>query len=310
MSLLDRYAGVVCDLDGVVYRGEEAVPGAIEALGDAALPVRYATNNASRPPADVARQLRSLGLTLEDADVVTSSQAGAGVLLERVGTAVPVLPVGGEGVRAALLELGLAVADRSTPAAEPGAVLQGYGPAVAATDLAEVAYAVQRGAVWVATNTDATLPTERGMAPGNGALVAAVRCAVGRDPDVVAGKPFPPLYLLCAQRLGTDVARVLAIGDRLETDIEGAVRTGMDSVLVLTGVHTLRDAALAGPERRPTWVLPNLSWLHRPVAGPIEDAAAALRAIHADVDAGRLDAGGVAERLSGLVTLLGTASPR
>jgi HAD superfamily hydrolase (TIGR01450 family) len=310
VTLLDRYAGVVCDLDGVVYRGALAVPAAVQALGEATVPVRYATNNASRPPGVVAAQLRSLGLDAHDSDVVTSSQAGAWVLEERLGAGVPVLPVGGEGVAAALAERGLPVASGAAGQGSAGAVLQGYGPAVTATDLAEAAYAVQAGAVWVATNTDATLPTEYGMAPGNGALVAAVRCAVGRDPDVVAGKPFPPLYLLCAARLGVDASSLLAIGDRLETDVEGAVRTGMDSVLVLTGVHSLRDAALAAPGRRPTWVLPDLSWLHRRDLGPVEDAAAVLRDVQADLDAGRLGAEGVDDAVSRVVGLLGTAPAR
>jgi HAD superfamily hydrolase (TIGR01450 family) len=312
MTLLERYAAVVCDLDGVVYRGPDAVPGAVPALRAAPVPVRYATNNASRPPAVVAAQLRSLGLEVTDADVVTSSQAGAWVIEERVGSTAAVLAVGGPGVAAALGERGLTVAGRSAgaDASAPTAVLQGYGPQVTATDLAEAAYAVQAGAVWVATNTDATLPTERGMAPGNGALVTAVRCAVERDPDVVAGKPFPPLYLLCAERLGADASRILAVGDRLETDVAGAARTGMDSVLVLTGVHGVRDAALAPPGLRPTWLMPDLSWLHHADPARVEEAARLLGAIHADLDTGRLGATDVDTRLPSLVGLLGTAPAR
>ncbi len=137
-------------------------------------------------------------------------------------------------------------------------MLQGYGPAVTASDLAEAAYAVQAGATWVATNTDGTLPTDRGVAPGNGSLVAAVERAVGTPPHLVAGKPAPPLYLLCAQRLDLPAGRLLAVGDRLDTDIEGAVAAGMDSLLVLTGVDDLRACLEAPAHRRPTWVAPDL----------------------------------------------------
>ena len=152
------------------------------------------------------------------------------------------------------------------------AVLQGYGPGVCAADLAEAAYAVEDGAVWVATNTDATLPTDRGTAPGNGTLVGAVERAVGRPPDEVAGKPSPPLYLMCAQRHDAGPETVLAVGDRLETDIEGAGAAGMDSALVLTGVHGLRDALLAPPPRRPTYLLPDLRQLAEPLSpGRVED---------------------------------------
>jgi ribonucleotide monophosphatase NagD (HAD superfamily) len=169
------------------------------------------------------------------------------------------------------------------------AVLQGYGPAVTATDLAEAAYAVEGGAVWVATNTDGTLPTDRGVAPGNGSLVAAVERAVGHPPHLVAGKPAPPLYLLCAGRLDLPAERVLAVGDRLDTDIEGAVAAGMDSLLVLTGVDDLRACLEAPPQRRPTWVAPDLRAL---VADPDDGdqglvvLADAMRAVHAARDAG------------------------
>jgi len=256
VSLAAGYDAIVCDLDGVVYRGDHAVPHAVEALAAAGLPVVYATNNASRPPGVVADHLRRLGVHVDDSSVVTSSEAAACVLFDEVAAGAPVLAVGGEGVSRALRERGFAPVDAA--ADRPVAVVQGYGPDVTAADLAQAAYAVQRGALWVATNTDATLPTEHGAAPGNGSLVHAVAMAAGRGPDVVAGKPAPPLYLLCAERLGVHPSRVLAGGDRLETDIEGAHRAGMDSLLVLTGVHGLDDALAATPERRPTWVVPDL----------------------------------------------------
>lgn len=272
MTLLDRYAGVVCDLDGVVYRGPTAVEHAVGALEASSGPVLYATNNASRTPGAVAAHLRELGLSAADEAVVTASQAGAWVLGSRIPSGSAVLAVGAEGVAVALREAGYAVVQPAEYLAEPGrevhAVMQGYGPEVTATDLAAAAYAVGAGASWVATNTDATLPTDRGIAPGNGALVQAVRLAVGRGPDQVAGKPFPTMYELAADRLGCTPDALLAVGDRLETDIDGANRAGMDSILVLTGVHTALDASAAEPALRPTHVVPDLRWLHFDLDGP------------------------------------------
>lgn len=289
-SLQSQYAAIVCDLDGVVYRGPAAVPYAVEALAGTSLPVIYATNNASRPPADVAAHLRELGLPCGSESVATSSQAGARLIADRVPPASEVLAVGGPGVAVALREAGLrAVLPDAVDGHKVVAVLQGYGPQVTATHLAETAYAVQSGATWVATNTDATLPTDRGVAPGNGSLIAAVQRAVGRAPDLVAGKPSAPLYLMCADRLAVPPGRVLAVGDRLDTDIEGAVAAGMDSLLVLTGVDDLAACLEAPAHQRPTWVAPDLRALAADLAAPgtsWETLAAAVRAVHRARDAG------------------------
>lgn len=316
--LVDLYGGLVCDLDGVVYRGAAPVPHAVESLGALGPPVVYATNNASRPPGVVVDHLRSLGLVLDTADVVTSAQAGAAEVARHVAVGSPVLAIGGPGVTLALTEQGLQAV---TPAAHDSgqrvaAVLQGYGPKVTAGDLAQAAYAIQEGARWVATNTDQTLPTDRGVAPGNGMMVAAVRRACGVDPTVV-GKPEPALYVLCADRLGQPVQRLLAIGDRLDTDIAGAVTAGADSVLVLTGVDDVAAVAAAPPAMRPTYLVEDLRSLLGPYAAVraaeygwtcsevtchlaggvvrwsgegsrIERARALLGALHAAVDAGTL----------------------
>lgn len=293
-TLVAGYAAVVCDLDGVVYRGPTAVPGAVEALSRVEVPVLYATNNASRPPAEVAEHLRHLGLDCEADAVATSSQAGAWVLGDRVDPRSKVLAVGGAGVGLALSDAGFTPVspDEAEGAGGVAAVLQGYGPQVRAVDLAEAAYAVEGGALWVATNTDSTLPTDRGVAPGNGSLVQAVANAVRREPDIVAGKPAPPLYLLCAQRLGVEPATVLAVGDRLDTDIEGAVTAGIDSLLVLTGVDDLAACLAAPASRRPRWVAPDLAALHADPTDPgsggvsLADLAGAVRAVHEARDAG------------------------
>jgi HAD superfamily hydrolase (TIGR01450 family) len=248
---------LVCDLDGVVYRGPSAVPFAVDVLRRVGVPVVYATNNASRTPAEVVAKLRGLGLDVSVEQVVTSAQAGAAALARRCPGG-RVLAVGGEGVGRALVEVGLVPV---THADEVDAVLQGYGPAVCAADLGQVAYAVAEGAWWVATNTDASIPDDRGVVPGNGALVGAVEMALGRGPDRVVGKPHPDLYLLAVERLGVPAEHILAVGDRLDTDIEGAVTAGLPAALVLTGVDS-RDRALAAPEsRRPDLVLEDLRGL-------------------------------------------------
>ncbi len=265
-ALQERYRGFVCDLDGVVYRGPAAVPHAVAALNNLPAAVVYATNNASRTPQEVADHLVGLGLHTGPQWVVNSSMAAADVLACELAAGATVLAIGGPGVAAALTGAGLhSVFDSDQPVA---AVLQGYGTTVTAGDLAQAAYAIQRGARWVATNDDLTLPTDRGIAPGNGALVAAVAAAAGARPRVT-GKPHPPLYLMSARVLDQPLERVLAIGDRLETDIAGAVTAGMDSALVLTGVHRATDAALAPPEQRPRYVLGDLRDLALPYAEPL-----------------------------------------
>lgn len=270
MRPTDGCAALVCDLDGVVYRGAHPVPHAVEVLAHLDLPVIYSTNNASRPPQLVAAHLRELGLPADAARVVTSSMAGAHAIAVRLPPAARVLAVGGPGVDEALRAEGLSVVSPGEPGAVKG-VLQGYGADVTATDLAEAAYAVQSGAVWVATNTDRTLPTDRGTAPGNGTLVAAVGAACARQPDLVAGKPHAPLYRLCAELTGLGIRDLLAVGDRLDTDIAGAAAVGMASALVLTGVDDLTSLAMAPAGMRPTYLLADLRGLEHDYAAPTEN---------------------------------------
>lgn len=250
--------GVVCDLDGVVYRGQAAVPHAIEALRRIEIPVIYATNNAARAPQVVAEHLVQLGLEVTEADVLTSAQAGAAAIAQRYPGG-SVLAIGGDGVEQALQAAGLHPTRDGRASVE--AVMQGYGPLVAMSDLADAAFAVSAGAWWVATNTDLTIPTDRGIAPGNGTLVEAVARAVGRGPDRVCGKPHPDLYVVAAQRLGVSPAQILGVGDRLDTDIEGANAAGSPSVLVLTGVDDRVRAQTAPARQQPSAVIEDLRGL-------------------------------------------------
>lgn len=261
--LVDGYDGLLLDLDGVVYIGPDAVPGAPAALNLAAEMGRalaYVTNNAARPAADVSEHLRALGVQASPEDVVTSAQVAAGIVRERHGTSARVLCVGGPGIAIAVTAEGMTPVPSAQDA--PDAVIQGFGPDVGWRDMAEASYAIQAGAEWVATNTDLTIPQPRGLAPGCGSMVNAVRQAVDVDP-IVAGKPQPVAFAKAAARVGS--SRPLVVGDRLDTDIQGAVAAGFDSLVVLTGVHGVTELLAAPHFRRPTHVASDLSSLYRPL---------------------------------------------
>jgi HAD superfamily hydrolase (TIGR01450 family) len=216
----------------------------------------YVTNNASRTPEAVAEHLNELSVPAQPSEVVTSAQAAARMAHACVGDGGRVLVIGGAGLLAAVRELGL----KPVPSADdvPAVVVQGYSPDLGWKDLAEATYAVRAGVPWIATNTDTTVPTSRGIAPGNGTLVAAVRAASGVIPQV-AGKPELPLHRESILRSGAK--RPLIVGDRLDTDIEGAVRGKTDSLLVFTGVTTVRDLLAAPPDRRPSYLAEDLRGL-------------------------------------------------
>jgi glycerol-1-phosphatase len=243
------YDVALLDLDGVVYVGPDAVPGVPQALSaarTAGMKLGFVTNNAARPPEEVAVHLGQLGVPAQAGDVITSSQAAATVVADLFEPGAPVLAVGGPGVATALRAAGLTVVERAED--QPVAVVQGYGREVGWAQLAEAVVAVRNGARHVATNTDATIPSPRGPLPGNGAMVGVVTAITGRTP-LVTGKPDPAMHAECVRRTGA--RRPLVVGDRLDTDIEGARRAGAASLLVLTGVTVPATLLEAGPEQRP-----------------------------------------------------------
>jgi len=264
-ALCDNHDVVFFDLDGVIYIGPKAVEHAAEVIGalhDRGIRCCFVTNNAARTPDEVARHLRDLGIPAESADVVTGSQAGAALMAEFVDPGARVLAVGGPGVAAALADRGFVPVYSNDE--DPEAVMQGFGPELAWRDLAEATYALRRGVPWVATNMDSTFPTQRGFAPGNGSLVTAVAHATGRQPDAVAGKPERSLFDEAVRRTGA--ARGLMVGDRLDTDIAGGNRAGMQTLLVLTGVCSAEEARGAQGDEVPTYVGGDLrSLLEEPV---------------------------------------------
>jgi glycerol-1-phosphatase len=259
VALWDAYDVAMLDLDGVVYIGPAAVEGAPEHLAaarQAGLHLAYVTNNASRPPGTVAQHLRELGIDVDDAEVVTSAQAAARVLAEQLPPDAAVFVIGGEGLEVALVEQGLRPVQ--DPAEQPMAVVSGFHGDLRWSTVIAGSILVRDGLPWVASNTDMTVPTPLGPGPGNGALVAVVAQFAHREP-VVAGKPEPPLFEETLRRVGGE--RPLVVGDRLDTDIEGANRTGYDSLLVMTGVTGL-DELVAAPEHlRPSYVSADLGGL-------------------------------------------------
>ena len=300
------YDVALLDLDGTVYLAGAAIPGAPEALRKAAaagMRLAYVTNNASRTPAAIAALLVGFGVSATTQDVVTSAQAAARMLADRLPAGAPVLVVGGSGLRMAIWERGLRPV--STAAERPQAVVQGYSPNISYSLLEEGGLAVAAGALFVASNADRTLPTRRGSQPGNGAFIQVIATATGVRP-LVAGKPEPPLQKESVLRTGA--THPLVVGDRLDTDIEGAHRVGLDSMLVLTGVTSPAEAILAPPTQRPTYLAENLAGLLEPHPEVTsQNGAFSCGGWTARLDGDQLELTGGGERIDGLRALCAAA---
>ena len=284
--LTAAYDLAMLDLDGVVYVGRDAVPGAAEhlrATRAAGMRTAFITNNAARPPETVAAHLTELGVPADVDDVVTSAQAAAHLLRERFGKGARVVRLGGAGLEAALLEAGLVPVEAQDEAA---AVVSGYGPDVLWRDIMRVAVRVRDGLPWLASNADLTIPTGFGVAPGHGVLVETIARFAGVTP-VVAGKPARPLLDETMRRVGGE--RPLMVGDRLDTDIEGARNAEVDSLLVMTGVTGAAELVSAPPEHRPTYLSADLGGLLTPHPAPVaEDGGWSVGDWRATVRDGRL----------------------
>ncbi|MCL2668149.1 MAG: HAD-IIA family hydrolase [Micrococcales bacterium] len=268
VPLVERFDLALVDLDGVTYRGHLPIDGAADAITtarSAGMRVQFVTNNASRAPQVVADQLDALGIPTPPDEVLTAAQAAAATLRGRLDPGTPVLVVGADALRDAVREQGLVVVDSADD--DPQAVVQGFGPDVGWPQLAEAAYAVAAGVWYVASNLDGSLPTARGYAPGNGALVSAVVTATGVRPDS-CGKPSPVMYQIGQARTGA--SHPLVVGDRLDTDLAGARAAGFPGLHVLTGVSSGRDAVLAPPQMRPAFLGADLRCLHTPHPVPHE----------------------------------------
>lgn len=268
----DLFDFVLSDLDGVVYEGANAIAEAshaLEKLRNMGVPVGYVTNNSSRKASVIAEQLAGFGVISDPEDIIGSGQTGVELLSTLIPAGSKVLVVGGEGLRDWVTRGGFELVGDAR--AHPAAVIQGFAPDVSWRDLAEAAFAIQAGAKWVATNSDWTLPQERGLAPGNGTLVSAVHTAVGQLP-LVAGKPETPIFDMAVRRFSTryGVSSPLFIGDRIDTDITGANKAGLASVLVMTGVSTRKEVLGMRPEGRPRYIIGSLAELLEDYAYPVQ----------------------------------------
>jgi glycerol 3-phosphatase-2 len=274
-TLAQKYDCLLVDLDGTVFRGSSATDGAVQALDQVKSRTLFVTNNASRSAAQVAEHLNDLGFTAGSDDVVTSAQTAARVLADQLPADSRVLIVGTDSLADEIAAVGLSPVRRFDD--EPAAVVQGHSPDTGWHDLAEAALAIRAGALWVAANVDRTLPSERGLLPGNGAMVAALRAATDAEPQI-AGKPAPTLLNDAVAR--EDVRSPLVVGDRLDTDIAGANAADLPSLMVLTGVNSAHDAIFATPGQRPTYIGADLRSLHQ---APDELAVGAQPGWHVDV---------------------------
>lgn len=277
--LAQIYDTALLDLDGVVYLTEQGVPGVADALNQAnadfGMTLTYVTNNASRSPDSVSEHLNHLGLHTSPIEVVTSAQAGAVELAKRVPEGSSVFVMGSKALMHELELVGLSPTQNFED--EVVAVIQGYWPDMPWRMIAQAAGVLHRGVLWVATNDDLTIPTQWGIAPGNGSMIQILSNATNRKPDVIAGKPHRPLMVQSIER--THAKHPIVVGDRLDTDIAGANDVEIDSLLVFSGVSGIADVMNADPHHRPTY----LSW-----------TASGLLDEHPDVaeDSGRLSCNG------------------
>ncbi|MDQ0095404.1 HAD-IIA family hydrolase [Paeniglutamicibacter psychrophenolicus] len=258
--LISGFDALLADLDGVVYAGNGAIPKAIEALNrlqEHSVVLAYITNNASRSPGAVAEHLIQLGAPASAEQVFGSADAGAELLAQELPLGSKVLVVGSAYLRDCVSSFGMEIVASHRDL--PQGVIQGFDPSLGWKDLAEAAFAIQGGAIWVATNTDRTIPRAEGIAPGNGSLVEAVSAATNVQP-LVAGKPEPLLFRRAAETF--EATRPLVVGDRLDTDILGGNNAGYNTVLVLTGIDSARSALAARTAERPDYIIADLSGLY------------------------------------------------
>lgn len=259
-SVAHAYDAALLDLDGTIYEGGAAIPNALEGLTEAGLPMVFITNNASRAPQTVADQLNSLGYDVKAEDVMTSAQAAIEMAADIIEPGSNVYVLGAEAFKDLAREAGYTVVDSADD--EPAAVFHGLNREMTWKQMSEAALSISRGARYLASNLDTTLPSERGFQVGNGAIAAAITTTTGVEP-LSAGKPKPPMFIKAAERIGS--SKPLAIGDRLDTDIAGGNAAQIDTFMVVTGVSTHMDVVTAAPEFRPSLIGADMLALNREI---------------------------------------------
>lgn len=257
---------LIIDMDGVLWHGDQAQTGLVEffqTLRTLRLPFVLATNNASLTGNQYVVKLQKMGVDVAIDEILTSGMATASFLAERYcPEETKVFVIGMSGARQPLLDKGFTLTETIGDGMKPDAdiVVSGLDKHLSWDKLTTAALNIQAGAAFYGTNGDVTLPTELGFVPGNGATLAALEAATGVEPFII-GKPEPILYQQAFNLLGVAPEQIVAIGDRLETDILGAVRAGIRSLMVLSGISTLEDIDAA--DYAPTWVMQDIRELTR-----------------------------------------------
>lgn len=245
---------VLLDLDGVVYTGDTPIPGAAGCftyLRESGRRLQCITNNSTLTAEQYALKLAAMGIAVEPGQVLTSSEATAVRLQERLPPGARILAIGEDGLVRALLGHGFRLVDR-----DPDAVVCGLDRRLTYARLTRACFALRAGVPLIATNPDLSLPTEGGLFPGNGATLAYLGAATGARPEVI-GKPEATMLRVAMERIGATPAETAIVGDGLLTDILAGVRAGVTTVLVLTGVS--RRADLTATETQPDLVFESLA---------------------------------------------------
>jgi 4-nitrophenyl phosphatase len=256
----------IFDMDGVLYRGKQALPGVnelIAALEARGIPYLFATNNSTATPADYVARMAGYGVTVAETHIQTSATATRDYLKRELPEQSRLLVIGADAL-GVQLQTDTTFALTDDPNDDVAAVVAGLDQAFTYDRLARAMAAIRNGARFIATNGDATLPVEDGVLPGAGSVIAAIATASGKQPTVI-GKPETLMMTTGVAQLGASASRTIMIGDRLDTDILAAERAGLTTALVLTGVTTRDD--LSGSEIVPDYVFTDLPALTRALIG-------------------------------------------
>lgn len=275
MTPFNNVRALIIDMDGVLWHGNKPIAGLtdfFQTLRDLNLRFILATNNASLTPQQYVKKLADMGVIVALEEIMTSAMATALYLAQTLNPAeTRVFVIGEDGATQALLEQGFVLTGlyelNSANSKGADVVVCGKDHGINWDKLATATLNIRAGAKLIGTNPDTTLPTEQGLTHGNGAILAALEAATGVKP-IIIGKPEPIMYQQAIGRLGVELEQTIAIGDKLETDILGAVRTGIRSLMVLTGVSS--EADIADLDYQPTWIMPDIKAITQ-----------ALRALHA-----------------------------
>jgi 4-nitrophenyl phosphatase len=261
---MTRIEGLILDMDGVLWRGDLVLPGAddlINTLNKTYIPHAFATNNATKTAEQIAIEGQMRGLSIKPEEVITSAMVAVSMTLSHLSEGAKVFVLGEGGLTEPMQKAGFEL----IPSAEGAqAVVVGLDREVTWDKLSEAAYAIEGGAIFIGTNGDLSLPTERGFAPGNGAILQALEATTGIPPTIV-GKPDPIMFHEALRMIAVEREQALVVGDRLETDILGGIQAGLQTALVLTGASTLDE--LDRSTIQPDYVFPDLLSLQEEILG-------------------------------------------